>query len=86
MGDAAATPEHFDVLIVGAGMSGINAAYNLTSQRPGTSFVVLEGKSGFGGTWRGHRYPGVRADTNFILTPSALSPGGGPLTRGATRS
>jgi cation diffusion facilitator CzcD-associated flavoprotein CzcO len=74
MGDAAATPEHFDVLIVGAGMSGINAAYNLTSQRPGTSFVVLEGKSGFGGTWRGHRYPGVRADTNFYTYAFSFKP------------
>ena len=83
MGDAAATPEHFDVLIVGASMSGINAAYNLTSQRP-DSFVVLEGKSGFGGTWRGHRYPACARTRTFILTPSALSPGAGPLTRGAT--
>jgi cation diffusion facilitator CzcD-associated flavoprotein CzcO len=74
MSDAAATIEHFDVLIVGAGMAGINAAYTLTTQRPGTRFVVLEGKGGFGGTWRTHRYPGVRADTNFYTYAFSFKP------------
>ena len=43
--------EHFDVLIVGAGISGIGGAYHLTQQCPGTSFVVLETQESFGGTW-----------------------------------
>ena len=43
--------KHFDVLIVGAGISGIGGAYHLTQQCPGTSFVVLEAQESFGGTW-----------------------------------
>jgi len=59
------TTEHFDVLIVGAGISGIGSAYHLTQQRPGTSFVVLETKNEFGGTWVTHRYPGIRSDSDL---------------------
>ncbi|HCX67744.1 MAG TPA: FAD-containing monooxygenase EthA, partial [Rhodobiaceae bacterium] len=54
--------EHFDVLIVGAGISGIGAAYHLQEQCPDKTFVVLEGLDGFGGTWHMHRYPGIRSD------------------------
>jgi cation diffusion facilitator CzcD-associated flavoprotein CzcO len=57
--------EHFDVLIVGAGISGIGAAYHLTHQRPKTSFVVLEALESFGGTWWMHRYPGIRSDSDL---------------------
>lgn len=57
--------EHVDVLIVGAGISGIGAAYHLTTQCPGTRFAVLEAQDGFGGTWRTHRYPGIRSDSDL---------------------
>jgi cation diffusion facilitator CzcD-associated flavoprotein CzcO len=57
--------EHFDVLIVGAGISGIGGAYHLTVQCPGTSFVVLETQESFGGTWLTHRYPGIRSDSDL---------------------
>jgi cation diffusion facilitator CzcD-associated flavoprotein CzcO len=57
--------EHFDVLIVGAGISGIGGAYHLRDQRPDTSFVVLESKDTFGGTWETHRYPGIRSDSDL---------------------
>jgi cation diffusion facilitator CzcD-associated flavoprotein CzcO len=57
--------EHFDVLIVGAGISGIGGAYHLTHQCPGTSFVVLEAQETFGGTWWTHRYPGIRSDSDL---------------------
>jgi cation diffusion facilitator CzcD-associated flavoprotein CzcO len=57
--------EHFDVLIVGAGISGIGGAYHLAHQRPGTSFVVLEALDSFGGTWWMHRYPGIRSDSDL---------------------
>src|ERR1051325_131094 len=57
--------EHFDVLIVGAGISGVGAAYHLTKQCPGTSFVALESQDTFGGTWITHRYPGIRSDSDL---------------------
>src|SRR5271163_1388994 len=57
--------EHFDVLIVGAGISGVGGAYHLTTQCPGTSFVVLEAKETFGGTWITHKYPGIRSDSDL---------------------
>src|ERR1700737_199095 len=57
--------EHFDVVIVGAGISGVGGAYHLTKQCPGTSFVVLETQASFGGTWRTHRYPGIRSDSDL---------------------
>jgi cation diffusion facilitator CzcD-associated flavoprotein CzcO len=59
------TAEHFDVLIVGAGISGIGSAYHLTVQLPGTRFVVLETQESFGGTWLTHRYPGIRSDSDL---------------------
>ena len=58
-----APPEHFDVLIVGAGISGIGAAYHLRT--PGLSFVILDAKESFGGTWITHRYPGIRSDSDL---------------------
>ena len=60
-----AASEHFDVLIVGAGISGIGGAYHLTQQCPDKTFVVLETQEGFGGTWRTHRYPGIRSDSDL---------------------
>jgi cation diffusion facilitator CzcD-associated flavoprotein CzcO len=61
----ASEAEHFDVLIVGAGISGVGAAYHLTHQRPGTSFVVLDALETFGGTWWTHKYPGIRSDSDL---------------------
>ena len=57
--------EHFDVVIVGAGISGVGGAYHLTTQRPGTSFLVLEEQESFGGTWITHKYPGIRSDSDL---------------------
>jgi cation diffusion facilitator CzcD-associated flavoprotein CzcO len=59
------TTQHFDVAIVGAGISGIGAAYHLKAQCPGTRFVILEAKESFGGTWITHRYPGIRSDSDL---------------------
>ena len=58
--------EYFDVLVVGAGISGVGGAYHLTHQCSGTSFVVLEAQESFGGTWITHRYPGIRSDSDFV--------------------
>ena len=57
--------EHFDVLVVGAGISGVGAGYHLQTQCPDKSFVILEGLDSFGGTWWMHRYPGVRSDSDL---------------------
>src|ERR1700733_7263297 len=59
------TAGHVDVAIIGAGISGIGGAYHLTTQMPGTSFVVLETQESFGGTWLTHRYPGIRSDSDL---------------------
>ena len=57
--------EHFDVLIVGAGLSGIGAARHLKSQCPGKTFAILEGRDTIGGTWDLFRYPGIRSDSDM---------------------
>ncbi|HLR98530.1 MAG TPA: NAD(P)/FAD-dependent oxidoreductase [Mycolicibacillus parakoreensis] len=59
-----ATTTEFDVVIVGAGISGIDAAYHLKTERPDTTFTVLEGRDAIGGTWSFHRYPGLRSDSD----------------------
>lgn len=56
---------HVDVLIVGAGISGIGSAYHLQEQCPGRSYVILEMKDTFGGTWETHKYPGIRSDSDL---------------------
>jgi cation diffusion facilitator CzcD-associated flavoprotein CzcO len=58
--------DDFDVLIVGAGISGIGAAYHLQHECPDKRYVVLESQDGFGGTWRTHRYPGIRSDSDLF--------------------
>jgi cation diffusion facilitator CzcD-associated flavoprotein CzcO len=71
-------PEHFDVLIVGAGISGVGGAYHLTKQCPGTRFVVLDALEGFGGTWLTHRYPGIRSDSDLYTFGYRFKPWTGP--------
>lgn len=56
---------HVDVLIVGAGISGVGSAYHLQDQCPQRSYVILEMKDTFGGTWETHKYPGVRSDSDL---------------------
>src|ERR1035438_471758 len=70
--------EHFDVLIVGAGISGVGSAYHLTTQLPGTSFVILESQESFGGTWVTHRYPGIRSDSDLHTFGYSFKPWTGP--------
>ncbi|WP_164701683.1 NAD(P)/FAD-dependent oxidoreductase [Modestobacter sp. KNN46-3] len=70
--------EHVDVLVVGAGISGIGAAYHLRDQLPGTSFVVLDALENHGGTWWTHRYPGVRSDSDLFTFGYRFKPWRGP--------
>ena len=58
--------EKFDVLIVGAGLSGIGAACHLKRECPNKSFVILEGRDAMGGTWDLFRYPGIRSDSDMF--------------------
>jgi monooxygenase len=60
------TPEHFDVIIVGSGLSGIDAAYHLQASCRGKSFVILESRDAIGGTWDLFRYPGIRSDSDMF--------------------
>lgn len=59
------TIEHLDVLIVGAGLSGISAAYHVQTRCPTRSYAILEGRGAMGGTWDLFRYPGVRSDSDM---------------------
>ncbi|MDX2034661.1 MAG: NAD(P)/FAD-dependent oxidoreductase [Blastocatellia bacterium] len=57
--------EYFDVIIVGAGLSGIGAGVHLRQHCPGKSFAILEGREAIGGTWDLFRYPGIRSDSDM---------------------
>ena len=69
---------HFDVLIAGAGISGIGSAVHLQEQCPGKSFVILDSKDTFGGTWETHKYPGVRSDSDLYTFGYRFKPWIGP--------
>ena len=69
---------HVDVLIVGAGISGIGGAHHLREQRPDTSFVILESMDTFGGTWATHTYPGIRSDSDLFTFGYRFKPWPGP--------
>src|SRR6516225_7966397 len=60
------TTEHFDIVIVGSGLSGIDAAYHLQTSCPGKSYVILESRDAIGGTWDLFRYPGIRSDSDMF--------------------
>jgi len=75
---AAQAVEHFDVLIVGAGISGVGSAYHLTKQLPDTTFVVLEEQESYGGTWWTHKYPGIRSDSDLHTFGYSFKPWTGP--------
>lgn len=66
--------EHFDVVIVGAGLSGIGAACHLRRDRPEKSFVILESRAAIGGTWDLFRYPGIRSDSDMFTFGYAFEP------------
>jgi len=76
--------QHFDCLVIGAGISGINAAYHLQKYNPWATYKVLERRSNLGGTWDLFRYPGIRSDSDMFTfgfswkvwkSPKAIAPG-----------
>ena len=67
-------PEHRDVVIVGAGLSGIAAAVQLRTDHPGRSFVMLDQRADLGGTWDLFRYPGIRSDSDMYTLGYAFKP------------
>lgn len=66
--------EHFDILIVGAGLSGIGAAWHLQRRLPEKSYAIFEARSGMGGTWDLFRYPGVRSDSDMFTLGYRFKP------------
>ncbi|TQN42612.1 cation diffusion facilitator CzcD-associated flavoprotein CzcO [Blastococcus colisei] len=66
--------EHVDVLIVGAGLSGIGAACHLQQECPGKTYAVLESRGAIGGTWDLFRYPGIRSDSDMFTLGYAFKP------------
>ena len=68
--------EHVDVLVVGAGLSGIGAAYRLQTECPGMTYAILEARDAIGGTWDLFRYPGVRSDSDMFTPGFPFEPWG----------
>jgi len=68
------TSEHVDVVVVGAGLSGIGAGYHLKTMSPDRSYVILEGREGLGGTWDLFKYPGVRSDSDMHTLGFSFKP------------
>src|SRR5213080_1366442 len=66
--------EHFDVLIVGAGLSGIGAAWHLQKECPRKSYAIVEARAASGGTWDLFRYPGVRSDSDMYTLGYSFRP------------
>jgi cation diffusion facilitator CzcD-associated flavoprotein CzcO len=66
--------EHLDVLIVGAGLSGIGAAHHLQAECPGKTYAILEARDSIGGTWDLFRYPGIRSDSDMYTLGYSFRP------------
>ncbi len=66
--------EHIDVVIVGAGLSGVGAAYRLQTECPGRSYAILEARASLGGTWDLFRYPGIRSDSDMFTLGYPFKP------------
>ncbi len=79
-----AEAEHLDVLVVGAGISGVSAGYHLRTALPGTKFAILETQKSYGGTWYTHKYPGIRSDSDLYTFGYRFKPWtGAPIATAA---
>lgn len=68
------TAPHFDVIVVGAGISGIGAGYHLQTRCPDRTYAILEGRADLGGTWDLFRYPGIRSDSDMHTLGYSFKP------------
>ena len=66
--------DHFDVLVVGAGLSGISAGYHLQTECPRKTYAILESRDAIGGTWDFFRYPGIRSDSDMYTLGYSFRP------------
>src|SRR5215210_9444555 len=66
--------EHVDVLIIGAGLSGVGTACHLQANSPGKTFAILEARDAIGGTWDLFRYPGIRSDSDMYTLGYSFKP------------
>lgn len=73
-GHAIESEHRFDVLIVGAGISGINAAYRIQSELPNYNYAIIEARHDMGGTWDLFKYPGIRSDSDLFTFGFAFNP------------
>jgi monooxygenase len=78
--DRRAVDAEFDVIVVGAGLSGIAAAHHLQTLCPGRSYAILESRAAIGGTWDLFRYPGVRSDSDMFTLGYSFRPWDGDAT------
>lgn len=77
-------PTHLDVIIVGAGISGVGAAYHLKTQCPHKNYLVLDSQTAVGGTWKTHTYPGIRSDSDLFTFGYRFKPWtGAPIASGS---
>src|SRR5688500_13677200 len=84
--------EHFDVLIIGAGLSGVGAGCHVQRKCPGKAYAILEARDAIGGTWDLFRYPGIRSDSDMFTLgytfrpwPDAQAIADGPAIRDYVR-
>jgi len=66
--------DHFDVIVIGAGLSGIGAGYHLQTECPGRTYAILEARDAIGGTWDLFRYPGIRSDSDMYTLGYSFRP------------
>lgn len=66
--------QNFDIVIIGAGISGIGTAFHLQKKCPEKSYVILEGRDALGGTWDLFRYPGIRSDSSMLTMAYSFKP------------
>ena len=73
-GNPASEADYFDVIVIGAGIGGIGAAYRINRRNPKLTYTILERRARLGGTWDVFRYPGVRSDSSVFTLSFPFEP------------